>query len=121
MEDIESIALEARELGKVNAEAIRGLQSNSEEIKTDVRSLNKLSESLIELAGSVKVMAEHMSSVEEKVDGVASKTDELKKEIAAVKEVPANEDHQIVSTAKLAAISAVVGIIVSAIMNLIIK
>ena len=121
MEDAESIAIEARELGKVNCEAIQGIKSNVEEIKTDVKNLHKLSESLIELAGSVKVIAEHMNSVESKVDGVVEATGELKKELSDVKEAPAAEAHQVVSTVKLAAISGIVGIIVTAIMNLIIK
>lgn len=111
MTEQERILIETEDRSKSNSHRIDGIETEIKEIKKE----NKI---LHDLMTSVKVIAEKMSSIEEKVDEVKSKTDancsaqrefetKFTKQLNEIKNAPASQLFKNWNQVKVAVVTAV--------------
>ena len=97
-------------------------------IETDIREVKKENKAIYEIASSVKVMAEKLGNIEDKIDETKRKVDETAKaqlasekkfleRIAAVEKAPAMQTAQNVNKIKLSVVSTTVGFLITGILG----
>ena len=111
MTEQERILIETEDRSKSNSHRIDG-------IETEIKEIRKENKILHDLMTSVKVIAEKMSSIEEKVDEVKSKTDtncsaqrefesKFTKQLNEIKNAPASQLFKNWNQVKVAVVTAV--------------